>query len=174
MPIRHFLAGSTLPARWPATSPARPSPAVLCCHDPRRDECPEQGVLAGMLPVLEAVQGRVAAAAAEARGGGSGGSEPHGPEGGGLPPTDVRRALREQRRQVLAGVHIVFSRLFPNARRAQGAAGQQEGAHGEQDDVEASHPLWLLAQSCGAVCSTQCSEETTHVVASCAETDKVG
>ncbi len=140
-------------------------------------------MLAGVLPVLEAVQGRAAAAAAEARGGGSGG-EPHGPEGGGLPPTDVRRALREQRRQVLAGVHIVFSRLFPNARRARGAAGQQEGAqgaagggaglHAEQDAVEASHPLWLLAQSCGAVCSTQCSEETTHVVASCAETDKVG
>ncbi|KXZ47957.1 hypothetical protein GPECTOR_31g319 [Gonium pectorale] len=126
-----------------------------------RDECPERGVLAAALPLLESLHGRVITAHSSpspasaqpptpaSSGAGSAGSGPS------LEPWDVRRVLREQRERVLAGAHICFSRVF-----AGGAA------------AAARHPLWRLAEACGAVCSASVSESTTHVVSTSGATEK--
>ena len=62
--------------------------------------------------------------------------------------------MGEERRKVLAGLHLVFSRVMPL----------------EQDPQQ--HPLWVLAQQFGAQCSSQCSDATTHVVANMRGTEK--
>lgn len=68
---------------------------------------------------------------------------------------NVQSILHEHRMDVLAGVHIVFSRVFPI------------------DMDPTKHPLWVLAEDFGAKCATTITEETTHVVATARSTDKV-
>ena len=58
--------------------------------------------------------------------------------------------------QVLAGVHIMFSRVIP----------LQEGRP-EQ------HPMWRKAIKFGATCTTQPSDTVTHVAAYVNGTEKV-
>lgn len=58
--------------------------------------------------------------------------------------------------QVLAGVHIMFSRVIP----------LQEGRP-EQ------HPMWKKAVKFGATCTTQPSDAVTHVAAYVNGTEKV-
>ena len=68
---------------------------------------------------------------------------------------NVQSILHEHRMDVLAGVHVVFSRVFPI------------------DMDPTKHPLWILAEDFGAKCATTITEETTHVVATARSTDKV-
>lgn len=82
---------------------------------------------------------------------------------GPLPPThfskpqrDVRAVMSAERQKVLAGCHLVFSRVIP------------------LEQVPSQHSLWQMAEQFGAVCSTCCSPATTHVVANSQGTDKVG
>jgi len=70
-------------------------------------------------------------------------------------PPSVADILQEHRKDVLAGVNIVFSRVFP--------------IHTDPTN----HPLWTLAEDFGAKCSPTLTEETTHVVAAARTTDKV-
>lgn len=57
--------------------------------------------------------------------------------------------------QVLHGVHLVFTRVIP------------------LEMEPSSHPLWRLAESFGARCSTTLDARTTHVVAGASGTEKV-
>ena len=57
--------------------------------------------------------------------------------------------------QVLAGVKIMFSRIIPLE---------------QQPDT---HPLWKLAVRFGATCTSQVSDDVTHVVANVSGTEKV-
>lgn len=68
---------------------------------------------------------------------------------------DVRQHLQQLRRQVLLGVHLVFSHVIPL----------------EQDMTQ--HPLWRLATQLGAVCHAGVSDDVTHVVSSAQDTDKM-
>lgn len=70
-------------------------------------------------------------------------------EGGRDPywPTTVPEILAEERRRVLAGVELVFSRVFPMGSEAR------------------EHQLWRLAEQFGAKCGTTPGPSTTHVVA---------
>lgn len=68
---------------------------------------------------------------------------------------DVRHALGTERQQVLHGVHLVFTRVIP------------------LEMEPSSHPLWRLAESFGARCSTTLDARTTHVVAGASGTEKV-
>lgn len=56
---------------------------------------------------------------------------------------------------MLAGVHLVFSRVIPLEANPR------------------THPLWQLAEQFGATCGEQCTEQTTHVVATHGGTEKV-
>ncbi|CAI5524484.1 unnamed protein product [Closterium sp. Naga37s-1] len=68
---------------------------------------------------------------------------------------DVRQILAQERATILAGCHLVFSRVFPtDASRPQ------------------THPLWRMAESMGATCHTQIGPQITHVVALDCGTDK--
>lgn len=58
--------------------------------------------------------------------------------------------------QVLAGVQLVFSRVIPLEANPR------------------THPLWQLAEQFGATCGEQCTDTTTHVVATHGGTEKVG
>lgn len=116
--------------------------------DANRDECPEQGMLMVALSVLVRVHGAVMRALA-------------------APPTvlpggevvfqnwDARQALAQERQKVLAGVHLVFTRVIPLEMEPE------------------SHPLWRLAQSFGARCSGSLDASTTHVIAGASGTEKV-
>ena len=64
--------------------------------------------------------------------------------------------MDEERSKVLSGCHLVFSRIIPM----------------EQDPR--THALWRMAEQFGATCALQCSEATTHVVATTRGTEKVG
>lgn len=68
---------------------------------------------------------------------------------------DVRIHLRELRKQVLPGVHIVFSHVIPL----------------EQDMTE--HHLWRLATQLGATCHTKIRDDVTHVVSTAKDTNKM-
>ncbi|KAL4431258.1 hypothetical protein ABPG75_006514 [Micractinium tetrahymenae] len=68
---------------------------------------------------------------------------------------DVRYALATERQQVLRGVRLVFTRVIP------------------LETEPSSHPLWRLAESFGARCSTVLDGTTTHVVAGASGTEKV-
>ena len=57
--------------------------------------------------------------------------------------------------QVLAGVRLVFTRVIP------------------LEQEPSSHPLWRLAESCGATCSGALDAGTTHVIAGASGTEKV-
>lgn len=69
---------------------------------------------------------------------------------------DVRIVMEQERRKVLQGCSLVFSRVMPL----------------EQDPR--THALWRMAEQYGATCSTHCSDATTHVVAAARGTEKVG
>lgn len=69
---------------------------------------------------------------------------------------DARAVMAGEKARVLAGVHLVFSRVIPL----------------ESDPQQ--HPLWLLAEQFGATCSVGCTDNTTHVVATHGGTEKVG
>jgi len=62
-------------------------------------------------------------------------------------PTTVPEVLADERRGVLAGVELVFSRVFPMGTEAR------------------EHQLWRLAEQFGAKCGTTPGPSTTHVVA---------
>ncbi|KAG2429218.1 hypothetical protein HXX76_010988 [Chlamydomonas incerta] len=180
------LSGSLLalpPYAYFAVRPCAPGGAVAasgmagrCMLEVDRDEDAERGALAAALPLLEALHGRVlhayagSGSGASANGGTGGGSgaAPPSPAAGGpllaaathssgpaLEPWDVRRVLRELRERILAGTHITFSRVFSGG----AAAGPQ-------------HPLWRLAEACGATVSAACSDSTTHVVSLSGATEK--
>lgn len=68
---------------------------------------------------------------------------------------DVRHALGTERQQVLRGVRLVFTRVIP------------------LEMEPSTHPLWRLAESFGARCSTVLDGATTHVVAGASGTEKV-
>jgi len=76
-------------------------------------------------------------------------------ESGNAVPPKIQDILQEHRECVLAGVCIVFSRVFP------------------LDCDPKQHPLWTLAEDFGAKCSTQLQDDTTHVVGVALSTDKV-
>ncbi|WIA15963.1 hypothetical protein OEZ85_012704 [Tetradesmus obliquus] len=80
--------------------------------------------------------------------GGGSSSRPATPAGAAaLPGKDVRQCLDAERRGILAGCHIVFSRCWPQATNP------------------ADHPLWHLAQRLGGSCSMSFERGvTTHVV----------
>ena len=122
---------------------ARP-PAPLA----RRDECAEQGMLMVALGVLLRVHAVVMAALR---------APPATLPGGELAfrGWDVRHALAQARGQVLRGVRIVFTRVIP----------LEQAPH--------THPLWRMAESFGARCSTALAPDTTHLVAGASGTDKV-
>lgn len=69
---------------------------------------------------------------------------------------DARSILAAEKRKILAGCRVVFSRIFP-----VGEVNPQ------------LHPLWQLAEQFGAVCSGQVDDQVTHVVACSPGTDKV-
>ncbi|KAK9837308.1 hypothetical protein WJX81_005341 [Elliptochloris bilobata] len=118
-----------------------------------RDECPDKGMLAVALGVLERVHAHVFK---ELSGNpvGLAGTPPGTPEHG-LAAWDVRSVLRALRAQVLAGVRILFSRVIP------------------LEQAPASHTLWCLAEAFGAECTTDADPGVTHVVASTRGTQKV-
>lgn len=61
-----------------------------------------------------------------------------------------------EQKKILAGCHIVFSRVIPIG-----------------DANPHLHPLWQTAEQFGAVCTNQIDEQVTHVVANSLGTDKV-
>ncbi|GLI65748.1 hypothetical protein VaNZ11_009348 [Volvox africanus] len=169
------VGGKAAPALAPATGMVGRSLLEV-----DRDECAERGMLAAALPLLDALYNLVmtsygsgpstAAATASTVANtasscaGSAVAVKPSPDGApaqslmaGLEPWDVRAVLREQRQRVLAGAHITFSRVFGSG----GGTGT-----GPQ------HPLWRLAEACGATVSLRCDEATTHVVALSAGTEK--
>lgn len=73
-----------------------------------------------------------------------------------LHEVDVRHILATEKRSVLAGCKIVFSRLYPQG-----------------ESQPHLHPLWQRAEQFGAVCTTNIDDEVTHVVAISRGTDKV-
>ncbi|KAH7436335.1 hypothetical protein KP509_05G014800 [Ceratopteris richardii] len=73
-----------------------------------------------------------------------------------LDEVDVRNVLMREKRNILAGCKILFSRVFP------------------QDEAQPHlHPLWDLAEQFGATCTTTVDDDVTHVVALSRGTDKV-
>jgi len=69
---------------------------------------------------------------------------------------DVRLILAAEQRMVLAGCHVLFSRIFPVG---------EVNPH--------LHPLWRLADQFGASCCLHINDKVTHVVAISLGTDKV-
>lgn len=111
------------------------SPAASSLLDSSRDECPQSGMLPVVLDVLLALVHQWS---------GSWGS-----------PPDVRAVLDAERRRVLSGVCLTFSRVIS----------------GEQ--APSAHPLWRMAERFGATCREGVADGVTHVVAVAEETDKV-
>jgi len=68
---------------------------------------------------------------------------------------DVRAVMEAQRRSVLRGVRLVFSRVIPLELNPR------------------SHPLWRLAEQFGGACEEGVGEGVTHVVGTHGGTDKV-
>lgn len=97
-------------------------------------------------------------------------------DGGGA--CDVRGALEAQRRRVLAGVRLAFSRP-PPAVAAPAGNGEHNGADAAADDAAdadadpRAHPLWRLAEAFGAEAAEAPGPATTHVVATADGTGKV-
>eukprot|EP00775_Hariotina_reticulata_P011392 gene11392-11540_t len=111
-----------------------------------RDECPMRGMLMTALRVFEHLhqlvfrhmRGAPASTSPEAIG-----------------AWDVRNVMATEKKLVLQGVNLVFSRVIPL----------------ESDPKQ--HPLWQLAEQFGATCGEQCTTSTTHVVATHGGTEKV-
>ncbi|RCV38333.1 hypothetical protein SETIT_8G133700v2 [Setaria italica] len=111
-----------------------PGPSLL---EIDRDERPEDGTLASSLAVIERIHHNFF-------------SHPK------LNEADVRTILSDEQKRILAGCHIVFSRVFPVG-----------------DTKPHLHPLWQTAEQFGAVCTNLIDEKVTHVVANSLGTDKV-
>lgn len=117
-----------------------------------RDECPDRGMLLTLWHLLERLHGLVfmyanhPGPAAQLLSGPP--AEPR------CPPWDVRNVVADERRKVLAGVVLVFSRIVP------------------ADMDPRLHPLWRLAEAYGAACEEGVSERVTHVVAPSRGTQK--
>lgn len=105
------------------------------------DEDEELGVLASLWDVLQRVHGDFFLQAGEA---------------GVSADADVRPILQARRRGILAGVNIVFSRVFP-----------------EDLKNPEEHRTWQMAESLGAKCFTKMGDNITHVVARSLGTAKV-
>lgn len=73
-----------------------------------------------------------------------------------LREVDVRLILAAEQRRVLAGCHVLFSRIFPVG---------EVNPH--------LHPLWRMAEQFGASCCLHINDKVTHVVAISLGTDKV-
>lgn len=73
-----------------------------------------------------------------------------------LREVDVRLILAAEQRRVLAGCHVLFSRIFPVG---------EVNPH--------LHPLWRMAEQFGASCYLHINDKVTHVVAISLGTDKV-
>ncbi|GMH02115.1 hypothetical protein Nepgr_003954 [Nepenthes gracilis] len=101
------------------------------------DERPEDGTLASSLQVIERIHQNFFSNKL-------------------LDDVDVRNILASEQQKILAGCHIVFSRVFPVG---------EANPH--------LHPLWQTAEQFGAVCTNQIDEQVTHVVANSLGTDKV-
>lgn len=69
---------------------------------------------------------------------------------------DVREQLHLLRSEILRGVKILFSRIWPESERNP-----------------LLHPVWKMAESAGAICCLSLSEDITHVVAGGSGTQKV-
>jgi len=122
-----------------------------------RDEAAERGMMALTLNILEKVH-LSTVERVDRQGKGFRYNSTSGPTSLPLPfPTwDVRHVLREERQKVLAGVHVLFSRVIPL----------------NQDPR--THELWRRAEAFGAVCGTELVVGlTTHVVSTVAGTQKV-
>lgn len=135
----HDRRGLMVAGRYVFLPTARAPAASLM--EAGRDECPRTGMLAAAAGALERVH---AAVFARLR--------------GGAPQDlwDARAVLGDQRRRVLAGARVAFSRVVP------------------LDAADArAHPLWRLAELYGAEVSEAPSGATTHVVAAQDGTDKV-
>lgn len=117
----------------------------------RRDETPQSGMLMTALSVLLRTHARMFRVLSQ-----SGGVEAAGHRLGERLPWDVRQVLQDERKQVLAGVHIMFSRVIPL-----------------QDGHPEWHPMWRKAVKFGATCTTQPSDAVTHVAAYVNGTEKV-
>eukprot|EP00879_Flechtneria_rotunda_P009025 GHRR01009450.1.p1 GENE.GHRR01009450.1~~GHRR01009450.1.p1 ORF type:complete len:161 (-),score=50.12 GHRR01009450.1:1665-2147(-) len=123
----------------------------LCSYDtghllPCRDECPSRGMLMTAMRIFEHLHEQVFSRLHVA---------PPSSSPDAAAVWDIRNIMAAEKRQVLAGVCLVFSRVIP---------------------LEANprqHPLWQLAEQFGAVCEMQCSDNTTHVVATHGGTEKV-
>ncbi|KAG1672556.1 hypothetical protein FOA52_010656 [Chlamydomonas sp. UWO 241] len=112
-----------------------------------RDECPERGMLMTASHVLDRLHSVVFTSLNQP------GMAPPSADSS-LQPWDVRNVMDDERRRVLHGVSIVFSRVIPL----------------EQDPR--THALWRLAEQFGAACATGVSEATSHVVANSRGTEK--
>ncbi|KAL5728953.1 protein-serine/threonine phosphatase [Ranunculus cassubicifolius] len=96
----------------------------------RCDERADGGVLASVMMMIERVHQRFYSSPLTS-----------------LSEVDVRCILEEEKHNVLAGCHILFSGLFP----VDGDTPQQES-------------IWKHAQQFGAVCTTEMDSGVTHVV----------
>ncbi|KAK2636894.1 hypothetical protein Ddye_031686 [Dipteronia dyeriana] len=111
-----------------------PGPSLL---EIDHDERPEEGTLASSLAVIERIHQNFFSHQS-------------------LDDVDVRNILATEQRKILAGCHILFSRVFPVG---------EANPH--------LHPLWQTAEQFGAVCKKQMDDQVTHVVANSLGTDKV-
>ncbi|CAL8464910.1 g4445 [Coccomyxa elongata] len=110
----------------------------------QNDECAKEGILAVTLNVLLAIHKAVFAAL----------DAPAATDSRDERDWDVRHVLGSMRKQVLPGVRVLFSRVFP------------------LDQEPESHHLWKLAETYGAVCTTDLDDRVTHVVAHSRGTQK--
>ncbi|OMP09626.1 hypothetical protein COLO4_05290 [Corchorus olitorius] len=111
-----------------------PGPSLL---EIDHDERPEDGTLASSLAVIERIHQEFFSHQ-------------------NLDDVDVRTILASEKRKILNGCRIVFSRVFPV---------DEANPH--------LHPLWQTAEQFGAVCTYQIDERVTHVVAISPGTEKV-
>lgn len=112
----------------------------------RRDECPSRGMLSTALRVFERLHSLVFERMRAA---------PPSAAPSAVAPWDVRRVMAAEKRLVLAGVVLAFSRVIP------------------LESDPRCHPLWQLAEQFGAACGEGCSDATTHIVATHGGTEKV-
>lgn len=115
-----------------------------------RDEDPIAGMLMHVLARLEQMHSDVLNALSNP----ASAEPPHSQEEQALLAWDVRRVLSTQRKKILQGVNIVFSRVIPL----------------EVDPK--THELWQMAEAFGAKCSTAVGPGVTHLVAADGGTEK--
>jgi len=116
-----------------------------------RDECSERGMLSVVREVLMRVHWSVFQQVSQQSPGELKGQlREHGVGA----PWDVRRTLEVERKRVLAGCFVMFSRAIP--------LGQEPS----------THRLWQQAERFGATCCKDTEDRVTHVVAGAPGTEK--